>query len=230
MLTFAMMKILIIEDEKTLAESIESYLSESWYICQVAPNMAEALEKISLSEYDCILLDLMLPDGNGLKILETMKTLNRNDGIIIISAKDGLPTRIEGLNMGADDFLTKPFHISELMARVQAVVRRKNNNGNAIIKFNEIEIDTIVKTVKVHQKNIDLTRKEFDLLMYLFSNKNKILSRAAIAQHLSGDLADMLDNLDFVYTHIKNIKKKLHDFGCADYIKTLYGLGYKWAE
>lgn len=222
------MKILIIEDEQLLAESIESYLSESWFICQVAADISDALNKLAQETYDCIILDLMLPDGNGLTVLDALKKLKRTEGVIIISAKDNLPTRLEGLNMGADDFLTKPFHLSELLARIQAIVRRKEFNEHCIISFNELEIDTQNRTVKVHQKEVDFTRKEFELLLYLFENKNKVLSRAAIAQHLSGDLGGMLDNFDFVYTHIKNIKRKLHEHGGIDYIKTLYGLGYQW--
>ncbi len=222
------MKILIIEDEKILAESIEAYFSESWLICNVAHSINEALYKLAVEDYDCILLDLMLPDGNGLQVIESLKKSKRTDGIIIISAKDELPTRIEGLNTGADDYLTKPFHMSELMARVQAVVRRKTIKENSVISFNEIEIDTYTKIIRVHQNEVDFTRKEFELLLYLFENKNKVISRAEIAQHLSGDLGGIIDNYDFVYTHIKNIKKKLHENGGTDYIKTLYGIGYKW--
>lgn len=222
------MKILIVEDEKALAESIESYFTESWLICNLASTVAEALHMLAIENYDCILLDLMLPDGNGLQVIESLKKLKRAEGIIIISAKDSLPARIEGLNLGADDFLIKPFHMSELMARVQAVVRRKNKVDKSIITFNEIEIDTNLKTVKVHQNNVDLTPKEFELVLYLFENKNKVLSRSEIAQHLSGDLSGMIENYDFVYTHIKNIKKKLHELGAIDYIKTNYGLGYRW--
>jgi DNA-binding response OmpR family regulator len=222
------MKILIIEDEKALAESIESYFTESWQICNVASTVSEAMQMLAVENYDCVLLDLMLPDGNGLRVIESLKKLKRPDGIIIISAKDSLLTRIESLNMGADDFLVKPFHISELMARVLAVVRRKNIAENSILTFNEIEIDLNLKTVKVHQNIVDFTPKEFELLLYLFENKNKVLSRSELAQHLSGDLAGMIDNYDFVYTHIKNIKKKLHELGARDYIKTNYGLGYRW--
>ncbi len=224
------MKILIVEDEPDLAKSIESYLTESWIICNVASTLDKAVHLISGEIYDCILLDIMLPDGNGLHLIEYLKKLKRNDGIIIISAKDTLPARIEGLNTGADDYLIKPFHISELLARVQAVVRRKNIKDNSIISFNEIEIDTNLKIVKIHQNDGDFTHKEFELLLYLFENKNKIVSRAEIAQHLSGELAGMIDNYDFVYTHVKNIKKKIHDFGGNDYIKTIYGLGYTWQD
>ena len=148
--------------------------------------------------------------------------------MIIISAKETLETRIEGFNLGADDYLTKPFHLSELLVRIQALIRRKNFKGNNIITFNEIEINVLSKTVSINNTPKDFTKKEIDLLLYLVGNKNKVLSKSAIAEHLSGDMADMLDNYDFVYAHIKNLKKKLNEAGSGDYIKTVYGLGYKW--
>jgi len=187
-----------------------------------------AVEKISMYEYDCILLDLMLPDGNGFEILKELKRQNKTEGIIIISARETLESKIEGLQLGADDYLTKPFHLSELLVRIQALIRRKNFKGSNIVTFNEIEIDIFAKTVKVDGRMIDLTKKEIDLLLYLIGNKNKVLSKGAIAEHLSGDMADMLDNHDFVYAHIKNLKNKLKEAGSGDYIKTVYGLGYKW--
>jgi DNA-binding response OmpR family regulator len=222
------MKILLIEDEKMLANSIQSYLASNYFICEWANTAQLAFDKIALHEYDCVLLDLNLPDGNGFEILTKLKKQNKSEGIIIISAKETLETRLEGFNLGADDYLTKPFHLSELMVRVQALIRRKNFKGNNVISFNEINIDLLSKTVRVNNNTIDLTRKEIDLLLYLMGNENKVLPKSTIPEHLSGDMADMLDNHDFVYAHIKNIKKKLSDAGCADYIKTIYGMGYKW--
>jgi len=222
------MKILLIEDENELAESIISYLTGNGFVCEWASNSKLAIDKISIYEYDCILLDLMLPDGNGFDILKELKRQNKTEGVIIISAKETLETRIEGFNLGADDYLTKPFHLSELLVRIQALIRRINFKGNNLVAYNEIEIDILSKTVKVKGKKIDLTKKEIDLLLYLIGNENKVLSKSAIAEHLSGDMADMLDNHDFVYAHIKNLKNKLKDAGCSDYIKTVYGLGYKW--
>jgi DNA-binding response OmpR family regulator len=224
------MKILIIEDEKALSESIGNYLTSAGFVCEFASDLTGAFEKVPVYDYDCILLDLMLPDGDGFKILERLRREGKSDGVIIISAKDTLETRIEGLSLGADDFLIKPFHLSELLARIQALIRRKNFKGVNIIKFNELEIDLNAKSVKVHEELIDLTKKEYDLLLYFLSNKNKLLSRAAIAEHLSGDMADMLDNHDFVYAHVKNLKKKLHLNKGSDYIKTVYGLGYSWTK
>lgn len=222
------MKLLLIEDEKELALSIQKYLTDKDFVCEWVYNKKDAIEKISIYDYDCILLDLMLPDGNGFEILKELKHQNKAEGIIIISAKETLETRIKGFEIGADDYLTKPFHLSELLVRIQALIRRKNFNGNNIVVFNEISIDILSKTVKVNNKPIDITKKEIDLLLYLIGNENRVLSKSAIAEHLSGDMADMLDNHDFVYAHIKNLKKKLNDAGCGDYIKSVYGLGYKW--
>ncbi len=222
------MKLLLIEDEHELANSIQTYLTGNSFVCEWANNAKTAIDKISIYDYDCILLDLMLPDGNGFEILKELKSLNKTEGVIIISAKETLETRIEGFNLGADDYLTKPFHLSELLVRIQALIRRKNFKGNNLVAFNEIEIDILSKTVRVSTKKIDITKKEIDLLLYLIGNVNRVLSKSAMAEHLSGDMADMLDNHDFVYAHIKNLKNKLKEAGCGDYIKTVYGLGYKW--
>ncbi|MBK7290384.1 MAG: response regulator transcription factor [Chitinophagaceae bacterium] len=222
------MKLLLIEDEKELALSIQKYLTDKDFVCEWVNNKSDAIDKISIYDYDCVLLDLMLPDGNGFEILKEMKGQNKTDGIIIISAKENLETRLEGFKIGADDYLTKPFHLSELLVRIQALIRRKKFNGNNIVVFSEIKIDILSKNVKVNNKTIDITKKEIDLLLYLIGNENRVLSKAAIAEHLSGDMADMLDNHDFVYAHVKNLKKKLSDAGGGDYIKSVYGLGYKW--
>ncbi|MFE3868281.1 response regulator transcription factor [Flavobacterium sp. LS2P90] len=222
------MKILIIEDEIEIANSIKSYLKSNDIHCEIAGTHQTALDKITMYDYDCILVDLMLPGGDGFSILKELKKLNKSDGIIIISAKETLETKIDGFNLGADDYLTKPFHLSELLVRIQALVRRKKFDGNNTIEFNEIEIDTLAKSVKIGKKKIECTKKEIDLLLFLIGNKNKVLSKSAIAEHLSGDMADMLDNHDFVYAHIKNLKKKLNDAGSNDYIKSIYGIGYKW--
>ena len=222
------MKILIIEDEQEIAQSIKTYFKTNGIQCETAGNYALAIDKITNYNYDCILLDLMLPDGDGFDILRELKSKNKTEGVIIISAKETLDTRIEGFNLGADDFLTKPFHLSELLVRMQALIRRKNFQGNNNIVFNEITIDILSKTVTVNTKKVDLTKKEIDLLLFLIGNNNKVLSKGAIAEHLSGDMADMLDNHDFIYAHIKNLKKKLYAAGSGDYISTIYGLGYKW--
>lgn len=222
------MKILIIEDELELAKSIATYLSEQQYLCEFAPTLQDALDKIQLYQYDCILLDIGLPDGNGLKLLEELKTQRKQDGVIIISAKNALDDKIHGLQLGADDYLTKPFHLSELTARIYSLIRRKQFNSANIVVQNEIQIDLLAKTVIVNDLPVVLTKKEFDLLMFFIGNKNKVISKSTLAEHLSGDIADMLDNHDFVYAHVKNLKKKLQDARSQPYIKTVYGTGYKW--
>jgi len=222
------MKILIIEDETELAKSIAEYLSEENYLCEFATTFSEAIHKIEMFQYDCILLDIMLPDGNGLKILEELKSQNKQDGVIIISAKNALDDKIKGLQLGADDYLTKPFHLSELMARIYSIIRRKQFNNSNVVKQNELQIDLLAKSVSINDEIISLTKKEFDLLIYFIGNKNKVISKSTLAEHLSGDFADMLDNHDFVYAHVKNLKKKLYDAGCEHYLKTVYGTGYKW--
>jgi len=222
------MKILIIEDELQIAQSIKDYFKPNGVHCETAATYKEAVSKIGMYDYDCILLDLMLPDGDGFDILKELKKENKTEGVIIISAKENLETRIEGFNLGADDYLTKPFHLSELLVRMQALIRRKNFKGSNTVTFNEIIIDVFGKSVTVNGEKLDITKKEIDLLLFLIGNENKVLSKAAIAEHLSGDMADMLDNHDFVYAHIKNLKKKLTKAGSEDYIQTIYGLGYKW--
>lgn len=222
------MKILVIEDEKELAQSVGAYLSDENYRCEFAGTFKEAIEKIDLYAYECILLDLMLPGGDGFKILEELKAQNKQDGVIIISARNSVEDKIKGLKIGADDYMAKPFHLSELAARVYAVIRRKQFGSANIIEQNEIKIDLLAKTVTVNSRQVGLTKKEFDLLLYFISNKNRVISKSALAEHISGDIADMFDNYDFVYAHIKNLKRKLSEAGCDNYLKTLYGSGYKW--
>jgi DNA-binding response OmpR family regulator len=222
------MKILIIEDEQELAKSIAEYLSDESYLCEYATTYHQALDKIETFNYDCILLDIMLPDGNGMKLLEVLKQMKKQDGVIIISAKNSLEDKIEGLQIGADDYLTKPFHLAELSARVFSIIRRKQFDNANLVLQNEIKIDLISKTVFIHDNEIILTKREFDLLTYFIGNKNRVISKSTLAEHLSGDFADMMDNHDFVYTHIKNLKKKLADADCKPYLKTVYATGYKW--
>ena len=197
------MKILVIEDEKELAQDIVKYLSDENYLCEVASTYQEAADKIGIYTYDCILLDLMLPGGDGLELLKLLK--HQNDGVIIISAKNSIEDKVKGLQYGADDYLAKPFHHSELSARIHSIIRRKQFDNSNIIEQNEISIDLLGKTAKVKDKEINLTKKEFDLLLFFIANKNRVISKGALAEHLSGDIADMFDNHDFVYAHVKNI-------------------------
>lgn len=221
------MKILIVEDEKQLSEGIAAYLKSEDYICEIAVDFNSALEKIEIYDYDCILLDITIPGGNGLDLLKELKASNKMDGVLIISAKNSLDDKITGLSLGADDYLTKPFHLSELSARIAAIIRRKNFDGNNLLKFENITLDTQAKSVIVNNTPLDLTRKEFELLLYFMSNKKRVISKNAIAEHLWGDNMD--GSNDFIYTHIKNLRKKLSDAGKADYIKSVYGMGYKFS-
>jgi DNA-binding response OmpR family regulator len=222
------MKILIVEDNKELARSMLDYLTGERYICEWANSFGEAMEKLTLYTYDCILLDIMLPDGSGLELLKHIRTGKFNSGILIISARNALDDKVNGLEGGADDYITKPFHLPELHARIRAIYRRKQLDGYSNVIFNEINLNTDTLEVFVHETLIDVTRKEFDLLLYFLVNKNRVLSRQSIATHLWGDHTDNLANFDFVYQHVKNLRKKISTAQGGDYIETVYGLGYKF--
>ncbi|MCL7989071.1 response regulator transcription factor [Sphingobacterium sp. lm-10] len=224
------MKVLIIEDEPELAKSMLSYLKSEQYKCEWAESYHDALEKIYAFDYECILLDIGLPDGNGLHLLQILKEMNKQDGVIIISAKDSLEDKIRGLQIGADDYLTKPFHLSELTARMYSIIRRSHFSRSNTTEQGPLRIDLLSKNVTVNNREIQLTKKEYDLLIYFIGNKERVISKSTLAEHLSGDLADMLDNYDFVYAHVKNLKKKLYEAGCERYLKTVYGTGYKWID
>ena len=223
------MKILIAEDEKALQDSIVSYLQLEANICEVASDYHEALYKIDLYDYDLILLDINLLTGNGLDLLKNIKKEGKKTGVIIISANNSLEDKLEGLDLGADDYLTKPFHLAELNSRIKAVLRRGKFGGNETITFNELTVDTASRTAYVDGKAINLTRKEYDLLVFFMTNKNKVLSKEMIAEHLWGDHIDMVDSFDFIYVHINNLRKKLTVLG-AKYIRTAYGSGYKFMD
>jgi DNA-binding response OmpR family regulator len=223
------MKLLIIEDEKKLSDSILKYLGKD-YLCEQAFTFDEAVEKTEIYEYDCILLDLMLPGGSGLDVLSHIKKNFPQTGVIIISAKDSVNDKVAGLKIGADDYLAKPFSLPELSMRIFALIRRKNFSNDNITKAGNITIDLLSKEASVNNVKIELTKTEFELLIFLIENKNRVISKSSMAEHISGDMADMMDNYNFVYAHIKNLKAKLTAAGAGDYIKTLYGSGYKWEE
>ena len=206
------------------------YLSSQQYLCESVLNFKEALEKIETYQYDCIVLDIMLPGGSGLQLLQELKKTNKTDGVIIISARNELDDKITGIQLGADDYLTKPFHLSELSVRIAAIIRRKNMQGSNLVKFEEIEIDVPAKQVKINGSELVLTRKEYELLVYFIINRNRVLSKNAIAEHLWGDNMDMADNYDFIYAHIKNLRKKLIQAGAGDYLQSVYGMGYKFSN
>lgn len=222
------MKILLIEDNKELSQSILYYLNGEHYICENVYTYENALERLTLYSYDCILLDIMLPDGNGLELLNFIQKEKIDSGVLIISAKNALDDKIKGLENGADDYITKPFHLPELHARIRAVFRRKKLDGYAHVSFNEIALNTDTFEVLVNNTPLDITRKEFELLLYFLVNKNRVLSRQSIANHLWGDHTDSFANFDFVYQHVKNLRKKISAADGIDYIETVYGLGYKF--
>ena len=224
------MKILIVEDERKLSDSIVAYLNGERYLCEQAFTYADAKMKVNMYEYDCILLDLMLPGGNGLDILSDIRSKSNPAGVIIVSAKDSLDDKVKGLEIGADDYLAKPFHLAELSMRIYAVIRRKAFSASNVLENNGIKINLLEKSVTENGRPIVLTKSEYDLLLFFIGNKNRVISKSAMAEHLSGEMADMMDNHDFVYTHIKNLKAKLADAGCKDCVKNIYGTGYKWVE
>lgn len=222
------MKLLIIEDNEDLLENIRTYLKREGYICESAQSYEEAFDKVMSYTYDVVLIDIMIPGGSGLQVLQELKSVNPEVGTIIISAKNALDDKVKGLELGADDYITKPFQLPELHARIKAVNRRQQRDGREVIEVNEITINTKTREVSVKGDTVDLTPKEFDLLLYFSSNKNHVLSKQTIAEHLWGDYVDHLTNLDFVYQHIKNLRKKLDESGAEDYIESVYGIGYKF--
>lgn len=224
------MKVLVIEDEIELLVAISNFLTRETFICELAESYAKADDKLAIYEYDIILLDITLPDGNGLDLLKSIKKHQKKAGIIIISAKNSLDDKIHGLDLGADDYITKPFYLSELNSRIKAVLRRKQFDGTSILTYNEISVNTESKSVTINGHAIILTKKEYDLLLFFMINKNRVLTKEAIAEHLWEDNIDMADTYDFIYTHLNNLRKKIRVAGGADYIKTLYGMGYKFTD
>lgn len=223
------MKILIAEDELDLQKSIATYLEKEGNLCETASDFNEAMYKVDLYAYDLILLDINLITGSGLDVLKGLKKKKKECGVIIISANNSLDDKLVGLDLGADDYITKPFHLAELNSRIKAVLRRGKYGGDDILTFNEIKVDTKSRTAFVNEKSLSLTRKEYDLLLFFMTNKGRVLSKEIIVEHLWGDHSDLVDNFDFIYVHINNLRKKLTGEG-AKYIKTAYGSGYKFID
>ncbi|WP_200976569.1 response regulator transcription factor [Echinicola sp. 20G] len=224
------MKILVIEDEVLLQQSIKESLEKESFLVETANDFYAAMDKVFVYDYDCILLDIMLPNGSGLDILNELKEAGKSENVIIISAKDSLDDRIKGLELGADDYLTKPFHLSELNARVKAVLRRKHLQGNRAISLANLELDFEDRTLLVDGKAVSLNRKEFDILNYFLLNKNRLVNKTALAEHVWGDNSDQADSFDFVYYQIKNLRKKLQECGAHIEIESVYGVGYKLVQ
>ena len=224
------MKLLIVEDDRSLSRSINDYLKMEGHICEVALTLNEAVQKADVNKYDCVILDIGLPDGNGLDLIREMKARRLTGGILILSAKSSLDDKLIGLKIGADDYLTKPFHFSELSARINSIQRRNNYLGMNEITFNEIRINTEDNQVYVHDKQIILTKKEYDLLLFFIANRNRIITKESIVEHLWGDNVILTDSFDFVYTHVKNLRKKIVASEGRNYIKCIYGFGYKFID
>ena len=224
------MKILIVEDEIELLDSMLSYLKNEDFICEKATTFFDAEDKLISFNYDVVILDINLPDGNGIDLLKIIKERDSKIGVLIVSARNSLDDKLKGLDLGADDYITKPFHLAELNSRINSLIRRRKFDGNDLIIFNEIEIDPTSKEVAINGKYVELTKKEYNLLVYFISNKNKVVTKESIAEHLWGDDIEMADSYDFIYTHLGNLRKKIKKFGSQDYVKTMYGLGYKFSE
>ena len=224
------MKILIVEDEIELIESMATYLENEDFICEKATNFFDAEDKLISFNYDVVILDITLPDGSGIDLLKMIKGKDSKVGVLIVSAKDSLDDKLKGLDLGADDYITKPFHLAELNSRINSLLRRQKFDGSDMIVFNEIEINPSSKEVTIDNKLIELTKKEYNLLLYFIANKNKVVTKESIAEHLWGDEIEMADSFDFIYTHLGNLRKKIKKYGANDYVKTMYGLGYKFSE
>ncbi|SFO02030.1 DNA-binding response regulator, OmpR family, contains REC and winged-helix (wHTH) domain [Paenimyroides ummariense] len=224
------MKILIVEDERELLDAISVSLKKEHFVIENATDFYTAHEKMLLYDYDCILLDIMLPNGNGLQLLKHLKETGKSGNVIIISAKDSLDDKLKGLELGADDYLTKPFHIAELNARIKAVIRRNRSNGKDTVEVGNVALDLNNRTFFVDKEAVALNRKEFDILNYFLFNKNRLVTKGALAEHVWGDNIDQVDNFDFIYYQIKNLRKKLNQANAEIEIEAVYGIGYKLIE
>ena len=221
------MKILLVEDEKDMQEIILASLGKEGFLVEVANTFDLALDKVLMYNYDCILLDITLPGGSGLDVLKALKEQGKSDSVIIISAKNSLDDKVAGLDLGADDYLAKPFHMAELNARLKSVIRRSNFEGKKEIQLGNLRIQLDEHAVFIGDEMLELNRKEFDILNYFAANKNRLINRASLAEHVWGDNMDEADNFDFIYSQIKNLRKKLKDSQAEIEIKSVYGIGYK---
>jgi DNA-binding response OmpR family regulator len=224
------MKILIIEDEKELVGVIKNFLGQEGFLCETAFSYFEAEDALSAYNYDIIILDLTLPGGDGLDLIKLIKDRNKQAGLLIVSAKNSLDDKIKGLDMGADDYITKPFHLAELNSRIKSLARRRHFDGANELIFNEIKVNTDSNEVFINGTMLDLTKKEFEILLYFIVNRNKVITRESIAEHVWGDDISYADNYDFIYSHIKNIRKKIELNSGKNYLQNIYGIGYKFSE
>jgi two-component system response regulator ArlR len=220
-------KLLVIEDDKTMRENIVHFLQKENYLIETAQDLNTALDKVNIYTYDCILLDITLPDGSGFEILRELKKMNKTDGVIIISAKDSLDDKLSGLDLGADDYLPKPFHMAELNARIKSVLRRRKFEGSEMIVLNNMTVDSASRLVFINGIELVLNRKEYDILLYFLSNKNRLVAKTALAENVWGDNIDSADSFEFIYSQIRNLRKKLKENKAEIEIQAIYGIGYK---
>ncbi|HKJ68968.1 MAG TPA: response regulator transcription factor [bacterium] len=223
------MKLLIVEDNEQLVEDMERFLEESGYVVECAINYEDASEKLWLYSYDLVIVDLGLPDGNGLELIREMKNNEVAAGIMILTARDAVEDKVKGLDLGADDYMTKPFHKEELNARIRSILRRHKFDRSNTLEVEELKVDLLSSQVYVNEIQLDLTRKEYDLILYFMHNPDRVLTKESIAEHLWGDHIDQADNFDFLYNHIKNLRKKITDAGGTNHIQAKYGMGYKFS-
>ena len=224
------MKILIIEDEQELLAEIKNYLESEGFLCETAISYFGAEDSLSVFIYDIIVLDLTLPGGNGLDLISLIKERNRQAGLLIVSAKNSLDDKVRGLDMGADDYISKPFHLAELSSRIKSLARRRHFDGTNELIYNEIKINIDSNEVSVNGENIDLTKKEYEILLYFIVNRNKLITRESIAEHVWGDNISYADDFDFIYSHVKNLRKKIRQKNGKNYLHNIYGLGYKFSD
>lgn len=222
------MKILIVEDDNDLREITTHSLEKERYVVSQAPDYRTALQKIEDYDYDCILLDIMLPDGNGLDLLAELHAQGKHTNVIILSAKDSLEDKVNGLDLGADDYLPKPFHLAELHARIKSLFRRKLREGERKLQVGNVELFPDDFRVMVQGKEIELNRKEYDILNYFMSRPGRLVNKNTLAESVWGDHTDQVDNFDFIYAQIKNLRKRLKDAGATPELKSVYGFGYKF--
>lgn len=221
------MKILVVEDEPGLREVIRESLEQEKYIVETAADYISGIDKIGSYDYDCVLIDVMLPNGSGLNLVKELKQMQKKEAVIIISAKDSVDDKVLGLDLGADDYLTKPFHLAELHARIKSAIRRNSHDGDTSLTLANVSLHPEERTVNVAGSPLLLNRKEFDLLYYFMINPNRLINKTALAESVWGDYIDQADNLDFIYSQIKNLRKKLKDAGAEADVQSVYGMGYK---
>ena len=223
------MQVLIVEDERSLMESMVSYLEMEGFRCEQATDYHSGLVSLDKHDYFCMLIDLNLPGGDGLDLVKAARQNQDQSGIIIITARDALEERVKGLEVGADDYLVKPFHLSELVARIHSVTRRTRTRGEEVLKFGELQVFPGERKCMVKDAQVELTKKELDLLLYLMSNRNRVITKESIADYLWGDYGGGYGSYEFVYTHLKNLRRKLIEAGCPEYIQNIYGVGYRFS-